>query len=187
MLMADISRLFQAFVGPAIFVSAEGLLLLSLNVRLMGMVSRLRAYLHNKHLAAKDGRIDESEAYASQAVSIERRAEMIRRAFVLTLYSLLGTVTTCLLLGLGLYWRYAQAMAALLFVVSMGALLAGTAYYVREVSVALSSVRQEAADSRFMDLPTGYSIAERGEEFGFAPALSGEAHEGTRRREHRPD
>lgn len=79
---------------------------------------------------------------------------MIRRAFLFTVYSLLGTVTTCLLLGLGLYWRYAQAMAALLFVASMSALLAGMAYYAREVSVALSSVRQEAADSRFMDLST---------------------------------
>ena len=103
--MADISRLFQAFVAPAIFVSAEGLLLLSLNVRLMGMVSRLRAYLHNKHLAAKEGRIEESEAYASQIASIEHRAEMIRRAFLFTVYSLLGTIATCLLLGLGLYWQ----------------------------------------------------------------------------------
>ncbi len=140
--MADISRLFQAFVAPAIFVSAEGLLLLSLNVRL------------NKHLAAREGRIEESEAYASQIASIEHRAEMIRRAFLFTVYSLLGTVTTCLLLGLGLHWRYAQAMAALLFEASMSALLAGMAYYAREVSVALSSVRQEAADSRFMDLST---------------------------------
>jgi hypothetical protein len=95
--MTDISRLFQAFVAPAIFVSAEGLLPLSLNVGLMGMVSRLGSYLHNKHLAARDGRIDESEAYASQIASIEHRAEMIRRAFVSTVYSLLGTITTCLL------------------------------------------------------------------------------------------
>lgn len=115
------------------------------------MVSRLRADLHNKHLAAKDGRIEESEAYAAQIASIERRAETIRRAFLFTVYSLLGTIATCLLLGLGLYWRYAQAMAALLFVVSMSALLAGMTYYAREVSVVLSSVRQEAADS-FMDL-----------------------------------
>jgi Protein of unknown function (DUF2721) len=150
--MTDIFRLFQAFVAPAIFVSAEGLLLLSLNVRLMGMVSRLRAYLHNEHLAARDGRIDESEAYASQIASIEHRAEMIRRAFVSTVYSVLGTITTCLLLGLGLYWQYAQLMSALLFVISMIALLAGMTHYVREVSVALSSVREEAADSRFMDL-----------------------------------
>jgi len=73
---------------------------------------------------------------------------MIRRALVFTVYSLLGTITMCLLLGLGLCGHYAQAMAGHLFVVSTGALLAGTTYYVREVNVALGSVHQEAADSR---------------------------------------
>jgi hypothetical protein len=150
--MNDIPRLFQAFVAPAIFVSAEGLLLLSLNARLMGIVARLRAYLHSRHTAAKEGRILESEAYTSQIASIERRAEMIRRAFVSTLYSLLGTVTTCLLLGLGLYWRTAEMMAAAIFVASMIGLLAGIFHYAREMSVALSSVREEAADLQFMDL-----------------------------------
>jgi hypothetical protein len=150
--MNDIPRLFQAFVSPAIFVSAEALLLLSLNVRLMGIVSRLRTYLHNKHTAAKEGRIGESEAYASQIALIEQRAEMIRKAFVSTLYSLMGTIITSLLLGLGLYWQSAQVMAAALFVISMIGLLAGTVHYVREVRVALASVREEAADLRFMDL-----------------------------------
>ena len=150
--MNDLPRLFQAFVAPAIFVSAEALLLLSLNVRLMGIATRLRAYLHSRHTAAKEGRILESEAYTSQIASIERRAEMIRKAFVSTLYSLLGTVTTCLLLGLGLYWRTAQVMAVALFVASMIGLLAGILHYVREMGVALSSVREEAADLQFMDL-----------------------------------
>jgi len=148
----DIHQLFQAFVAPAIFVSAEGLLLLSLNVRLMGIVSRLRSYLHEKHKAAKQGRLAESEAYASQIASIEKRAEMIRRAFVLTLYCLVGTIAACLLLGAGLYWKWAEAAAAMVFVLSILSLLAGMVYYAREVEVALSSVREEAADSRFMDV-----------------------------------
>jgi hypothetical protein len=33
----------------------------------------------------------------------------------------------------------------------MISLLTGTMHYIREVSLALSSVREEAADSRFMD------------------------------------
>jgi hypothetical protein len=150
--MNDIPRLFQAFVAPAIFVSAEGLLLLSLNVRLMGIVSRLRAYLHRRHTAAKEGRTAESEAYTLQIASIEQRAEMIRKAFLATLYSLLGTVTTCLLLGLGLSWNFAQALAVGLFVISMICLLAGIGHYIRELRVALTSVREEAADLQFMDL-----------------------------------
>ncbi len=153
--MHDIPRLFQAFVAPAIFVSATGLLLLSINVRLMGMVSRLRQYLHEKHTAAKNGRLAEAEAYASQITSIERRAEMIRRAFLLTLFCLAGTIAACLLLGLGLYWSHAQAIAAIVFVVSILCLLGGTLYYISEVMVALSSVRDEARDSRFMDLGVG--------------------------------
>jgi hypothetical protein len=150
--MRDIHQLFQAFVAPAIFVSAEGLLLLSLNVRLMGIVSRLRSYLHKKHDAAQQGRIAESEAYASQIASIEARAEMIRRGFVLTLYGLIGTIAACLLLGAGLYWSWAEAAAAIVFVLAILILLSGMVYYAREVRVALRSVREEAEDSRFMDL-----------------------------------
>ena len=40
----------------------------------------------------------------------------------------------------------------IVFVAAMIILLAGTLYYIREVTVALSSVQDEARDSRFMDL-----------------------------------
>jgi len=150
--MNEIPRLFQAFVAPAIFVSASALLLLSLNVRLMGMVSRLRQYLHDKHAAAKQGRFAEADGYAAQIASIERRAELIRRAFLFTLVAAAGTIITCLLLGLGLYWSLAEVLAAAVFVGSILSLLWGTVYYLLEVRVALSSVRDEAADARFMDL-----------------------------------
>ena len=163
MMINDIHQLFQAFVAPAIFVSAEGLLLLSLNVRLMGIVSRLRSSLHEKHKAARQGRLGESEAYASQIASIEKRAEMIRRAFVLTLYCLIGTIASCLLLGAGLYWQWAEGAAAIAFVFSMLSLLWGMVYYAREVQVALSSVREEAADSRFMDLQDRADVSEEKE------------------------
>ena len=160
--MNEIPRLFQAFVAPAIFVSASALLLLSLNVRLMGMVSRLRQYLHDKHAAAKQGNFAEADGYAAQIASIERRAELIRKAFLLTLVAVAGTITTCLLLGLGLYWRFAEIIAAMVFVLSIVSLLGGSVYYLLEVRVALSSVRDEAADARFMDLGSEASaVAER--------------------------
>jgi hypothetical protein len=150
--MTDIARLFQAFLAPAVFVSATALLILSINVRLMGIVSRLRQYVHAKHDAAKNNRVYEAEAYTAQISSIERRAKMIRRCFLLVLLSLAGTITSCLLLGFGLYWKEAATAAVVLFVVAMICLLAGTFYYIREVTVALSSVHNEALDSRFMDL-----------------------------------
>ena len=150
--MSDIIRLFQAFLAPALFVSATALLVLSINVRLMGTVSRLRQYVHAKHDAARNDRLQEAEAYTEQINSIENRAEMIRRCFVLVLISLAGSIAACLLLGFGVYWRGAAFAAAAVFVVALISLFAGTIYYIREVMVALSSVHQEARDCRFMDL-----------------------------------
>jgi amino acid permease len=152
--MTDIAQLFQAFLAPAIFVSATALLILSINVRLMGIVSRLRQYIHAKHDAAKNDRVQEAEAYTTQITSIEQRAELIRRCFLLLLAALAGTITSCLLLGIGLYWKEAAVAAVLLFVLAMICLLLGTFYYICEVNVALDSVRAEAHDSRFMDLGT---------------------------------
>jgi len=150
--MNDVARLFQAFVSPAIFFSATALLILSINVRLMGIVSRLRQYVHAKHDAAKNSRHSEADAHTAQIASIQRRAEMIRRAFLFALLALAGTLLSCLLLGLGLYWKAAAVSAAIVFVLSMMSLLVCTTFYIREVSVALSSVQDEAHDLDFSDV-----------------------------------
>jgi hypothetical protein len=150
--VTDISRLFQAFLAPALFVSATALLILSINVRLMGIVSRLRQYVHAKHDAAKNGRLQEAEAYTEQIRSIETRAELIRRCFLLALMSLAATIASCLLLGFGLYWQQAALLAVIVFVVGMISLFAAACYYLSEVNVALSSVQDEARDARFMDI-----------------------------------
>jgi hypothetical protein len=156
--MPDIARLFQAFLAPAIFVSATALLVLSINVRLMGIVSRLR-----QHDATKNGLAQEAEAYTEQISAIGKRAEMIRRCYLLVLSSLAGTITSCLLLGLGLYWPGASLLAVLVFVLGLICLLAGTVYYIREITVSLSSVHQEARDFRFMDLGSPPEIRSRTE------------------------
>ncbi|ABF42126.1 hypothetical protein Acid345_3125 [Candidatus Koribacter versatilis Ellin345] len=150
--MNDIARLFQAFVAPSIFVSATALLMLSVNVRLMGIVSRLRQYVHARHEAAKAGRSLEAEAYTAQIESIERRAELIRRCFLSALISLCCSITSCLLLGLGLYRQRAAIAAVIVFIAALFCLLAAGVYYMREVMVSLSSVREESRDIRFMDI-----------------------------------
>lgn len=159
--MNDISRLFQAFLTPAIFVSATALLILSINVRLMGIVSRLRQFVHAKHDAAKNERLQEAEAYTAQIASIEKRAATIRRCFLRTLISLAGTISSCLLLGLGLYVKNAALAAVIVFVAAMICLLVATLYYIREVTVALSSVQEEERDLRFMDLGSPPEIGHR--------------------------
>lgn len=156
--MNDIGRLFQAFLAPAIIISATALLILSINVRLMGIVSRLRQFVHLKYDATKAGRSQEAGAYDTQIASIEKRAELIRRSFLLALIALAGTISSCLLLGLGLYAAHAAQAAAAVFVLSMVSLLASVIYYLREVTVSLSSVREEERDLRFMDLGTPANV-----------------------------
>lgn len=62
---------------------------------------------------------------------------------------------------MGLYWKDAALVAVVLFVLALICLLAGTAYYIREVTVALSSVHNEARDLRFMDLGEPSEIRDR--------------------------
>lgn len=152
--MNDIGRLFQAFLAPAILISATSLLVLSVNVRLMGMVSRLRQFVHAKYDASKSGRTQEAEAYTAQILSIEKRAEIVRRCFLFALIALAATIASCLLLGLGLYVKDAALAGVIAFVVALLCLFASTLYYIREVMAALGSVREEERDLRFMDLGT---------------------------------
>jgi len=63
--------LFQAFVAPAIFISSTGLLALSINNRLMGIVTRLRLFHKEKHLATLAGKRQEVTVLHSQIQSIQ--------------------------------------------------------------------------------------------------------------------
>lgn len=147
--MDNILHLFQAFVAPAIFVSAISLFVLSVNVRLMGIVSRLRQYGRARHDALRDGCDDEAHAYTVQLTSIERRAELMRRCFLFSLVALMGAILSCLLLGLGLYWKPGGVAAVGVFVMSLLCLMVGTTYYVCELLSALTAVKDEMRDLRF--------------------------------------
>lgn len=149
--MFDIARLFQAFVAPAIFVSAAALLLLSLNVRLMGIVNRLRDFQHRHHHATQAGHIEEARVFSVQMRSIDSRAELIRKSMLLVLVSLIGTTVSCLLLGLALYEAKVGIPAVLVFVLSILLLLAGGCFYAAEIRIALQSVREEANYYNAMD------------------------------------
>lgn len=136
-------ELFQAFVAPAIFISASGLFVLTLNARLMAMVSRLRVFHKEKHLAAQAGKKQEFLALQSQIESIELRAGKIKNAFFYSLLGTIGVMITCLLLGLGLYVHEALTIAVILFVLSLLSMLTGMVFFISEVIIALSSVKEE--------------------------------------------
>ncbi|MDP2904613.1 MAG: DUF2721 domain-containing protein [Methylovulum sp.] len=136
-------ELFQAFVAPAIFISAAGLLLLSINTRLMGIVTRLRAFHKEKHLAVIAGKRQDALVLKGQIESIQYRATKIKNAFFYTLLGIIGTMVTCLMLGLTLYAPQALIIAVLIFVLSVLSMLVGMLFYVSEVAISLSSEKQE--------------------------------------------
>ncbi len=136
-------ELFQAFVAPAIFISATGLLILSINTRLMGIVTRLRAFHREKHLAALAGKKQEALVLQAQIDSIQHRAGKVKNAFFYTLLGGIGTMITCLMLGLSLYAPQALVIAVLIFVLSLLSMLVGMIFYISEVAIGLSSEREE--------------------------------------------
>lgn len=137
------SELFQAFVAPAIFISAAGLLILSINTRLMGIVTRLRGFHKERHLAAIAGKKQEVLVLQAQIKSIEFRATKIKNAFFSTLLGIIGIMVTCLVLGLTLYVPEASIIAVLLFVLSVLSMLTGMLFYISEVAIGLSSEEEE--------------------------------------------
>jgi hypothetical protein len=140
--MTDL-ELFQAFVAPAIFISGAGLLVLSINTRLMGIVSRLRTFHRDRHRAMKTGNRMEARVLQSQIDSMEHRAAKIRNAFVFTLFGIMGVMLTCLVLGLSLYVRSALVVAVLIFVMSVLSMLFGVLFYLSKVAIGLTSVQEE--------------------------------------------
>ena len=136
-------EIFQAFVAPAIFISAASLLVLSINTRLMGIVTRLRIFHKEKHLAIAEGKKKEALVLQSQIESIQYRALKIKNAFFCILLGITGTMVTCLIIGLALYIEQALVVGVLVFVVSILLMLVGLIFYISEVSISLSSEKEE--------------------------------------------
>lgn len=147
--------LFQAFVAPAIFISAAGLLVLSINTRLMGLVTRLRTFHKEKHLAVLAGKRHEAIVLQSQIQSIESRASKIKFAFFYMLLGTIGIMITCLILGLTLYLNDALIVAVLFFVLSVLSMLIGTVFYLSEVAIGLSSAKEERQMLELIDSMPG--------------------------------
>jgi len=149
------AQLVSAFLSPVIFISAAGLLLLSINVRLMGIVSRLRSFHWESHQKERAGAHAEAQALELQIQTITQRAVMVRNAFFCVLASIFLTLITCLLLGVAVVMPAAYAVAIPFFVLGFLAMLTGIGYYICEVTRALSAVRDERQVLAHLDRKVG--------------------------------
>lgn len=149
------TQLVSALLSPVIFISAAGLLVLSINVRLMGIVSRLRSFHWECHKKEQAGAHDEALALEVQIGTITQRAVLVRNAFFWVLASILLTLVTCLLLGLAVVVPRAHAVAIAFFVLAFLAMLTGVGYYIREMTKALAAVQDEQRLLASLDLRVG--------------------------------
>lgn len=146
------AQLVAALLSPVIFISAAGLLILSINTRLMGIVSRLRSFHWECHQKERAGAHEEAKTLELQIQTITRRAVLVRNAFLWVLASTFLALVTCLLLGLAALWPTAYAVAIPFFVLGFVAMLVGVGYYLAEVAIALAAVREEERILALLDL-----------------------------------
>lgn len=149
------AQLVSALLAPVIFISAAGLLLLSINVRLMGIVSRLRSFHWECHQKERAGAQAEAQTLELQIQTITQRAVLVRNAFFWVLASIFLTLVTCLLLGLAVVVPPAYAVAITFFVLGFAAMLTGVGYYIREVTKALAAVLEERRVLALLDRKVG--------------------------------
>jgi hypothetical protein len=136
-------QLFQAFVAPAIFASASGLIILTLNARLLGIVNRIRAFnqhlqdslLHNNH--------PEATMLEAQIKTVVERASMVRNALLMNLGGVVLIMATCLVLGLSLVIEKFLIVGITMFIFAILSMMSGLLLFMKELSVGLSAAVEE--------------------------------------------
>jgi hypothetical protein len=126
----DAQHAIQAMSAPAVFVSAGGLLLLSLNARLSAVFGRVRGLQHT----------DEGAESHRLVQALVRRARRLRNAFVFALLGVAACLTSCLLLAGGAFWHPMSVVGFVALLAGVVALLGSVGCYLAEVLLALPSL-----------------------------------------------
>jgi len=123
-------HVIQAMSAPAIFFSGGGLLLLSLNARLIAIFNRVR-HLHEH---------EETEPIRGLVEALHRRARLIRNAFAATLVGALCALASSFQLALGSTWTVFNRGAVVTMGLGLLALGVGAGFFLAEVALAVPSL-----------------------------------------------
>lgn len=123
-----LQQAIQAMTTPAVFVSAGGLLLLSLNTRLSSVFSRVRGLQQLE---------DEAET-RSLLKALAQRARWLRNAFVAVLVG--SCLVASLLLAVGAFWHAASIAGFVILLIGVLSLLTSVGFYLVEVLLELPSL-----------------------------------------------
>jgi hypothetical protein len=147
-------EIIQAAMQPVVLISAGGLIVLSMNSRLIGIVARLRFFNKDMHTVILSGNAEETSLLESQTKELTHRGNWIRKAMIYTVIGITGVMGTCLLLGIGVYVEFVHSIALLVFVLSIMSMMAGTTYYIRELYISLKPVQEECRLRRSISTAT---------------------------------
>ena len=159
----DWSKIISAGVGPIIVISACGLLCLAFYNRLAAVITRLRAF-HRERLQEQSAlsrernsaNPNEAQVVRHQEIlgmlqvqsdSVGRRARLIRRCLQCLLMTIICLSLCSIAVGFSVAWPAALYVAVPLFILGLLLLIAGVAYAMIELRLALDPIELE---SRFV-------------------------------------
>jgi hypothetical protein len=136
--LAGIGHVIQLAVAPVFLLSGVGIVLTVLTNRLARVVDRARRLED----AAESATPDERQRIAGQLATMSYRAKLMNRAITLSTISalLVALVVVTIFLGAFLPFNLTAPIAAM-FILAMLALIGALLYFLREVFLAISTLR----------------------------------------------
>jgi hypothetical protein len=130
----------QVAIGPVIFISGVGLLMLSMTNRLGRTIDRSRQLVDLRRTATDDQRV----RVELQLGILWRRARILKTAITLSGVAVLLDALLMIMLFLGALVDLPLAVPlALLFAACLTALIGSIIYFLRDVNLALRALAQE--------------------------------------------
>ena len=135
--------LFQMFVSPAIFISSGGLLMLTMNTRLLGIVSKIRLFNKELQNAIRINDTNEIILLENQIQQDLHRANKIRKALICCVLGSFGNILSCLFIGFHIYLSILFYIAVYLFVVSLIMLMISLMFFFNELLISLHPIKED--------------------------------------------
>lgn len=140
MTLEQLIPVLQVAIGPVIFISGVGLLMLSMTNRLGRTIDRSRQLVELRRTATDDQRV----RVELQLGILWRRARILKTAITLSGVAVLLDALLMIMLFLGALVDLPLAVPlALLFAACLTALIGSIIYFLRDVNLALRALAQE--------------------------------------------
>lgn len=135
--------ILQVAIGPVILVSGIGLLLLTMTNRLGRVIDRARI-LAQEH---RDNPLADSARILSQLEILTRRAELIRRAIVLSSLSVLfAALLVITLFFTALFQLETAIFISILFMICMLSLIGSLIAFLQDLNLSLTALKYDLRD-----------------------------------------